>query len=147
MEKIRVLIVEPNKEPYQARIKKGLEEKQKIVGGLIEFVELEHNVDLICNEEGKILNLEMNRVIENDIICGTFIIAGQHEGETISLSRKQIKKYKRVFKLKTDKAIIKFLGQEEINSVDLLEFNLIGVEKLKGFLVLDEEIEKIEGRI
>lgn len=147
MEKIRVLIVEPNKEPYQARIKKGLEEKQKIVGGLIEFVELEHNVDLICNEEGKILNLEMNRVIENDIICGTFIIAGQHEGETISLSRKQIKKYKRVFKLGTDKAIIKFLEQEKINSVDLLELNLIGVEKLKGFLVLDEEIEKIEGRI
>lgn len=145
MEKIRVLIVEPNKEPYQAKIKKGLEEKQKIVGGLIEFVELEHNVDLICNDEGKILNLEMNRVIQNDIICGTFIIAGQHEGETISLSKKQIEKYKKVFQLKPDKPIIEFLKQEKINSTDLLGLNLIGVEKLKGFLVSDEEIEEMEG--
>lgn len=105
MEKIRVLIVEPNKEPYQARIKKGLEEKQKIVGGLIEFVELEHNVDLICNEEGKLLNLPLNRQIGNDIIAGTFFIAGQHYGETISLSRKQIKKYKKIFSLDKCKPI------------------------------------------
>ena len=52
MSKIRVLIVEPNKEPRQVRIEHTLKNLQKIVGGLIEFVELEHNVDLICNEEG-----------------------------------------------------------------------------------------------
>lgn len=44
---------------------------QKVVGGLIEIVELEYDVDLICNEEGKIYNLPMNRVIKNDIIAGT----------------------------------------------------------------------------
>ena len=60
MSKIRVLIVEPNKEPRQVRIEHTLKNLQKIVGGLIEFVELEHNVDLICNEEGKLLNLELD---------------------------------------------------------------------------------------
>ena len=132
MDKIRVLIVEPNREPYQARIEKGLEEKQKIVGGLIEFVELEHNVDLICNDEGKILNFEMNRVIQNDVICGTFIIAGQHEGETISLSKKQLKKYKEEFRLCNDKRAIDLLRISLKNSSELLELNLIGIEKLKS---------------
>ena len=106
MSKIRVLIVEPNKEPRQVRIEHTLKNLQKIVGGLIEFVELEHNVDLICNEEGKLLNLEFNRVVTNDVIVGTFIIVGQNKGETISLSRKQIRKYKKEFRLKNDEGVI-----------------------------------------
>ena len=65
--KIRVLIVEPRKEPYVKEIEDTLEEKQKIVGGLIDFIELEDDVDLIFNEESKINNLEMNRIITNDI--------------------------------------------------------------------------------
>lgn len=44
---------------------------------LIEFVELENDIDLIFNEEGKMYNLPMNRIIKNDVVCGTFIIAGQ----------------------------------------------------------------------
>ena len=44
MNKIRVL-----------KIENTLRSLQSIVRGLIEFVELEHNVNLICNEEGKIM--------------------------------------------------------------------------------------------
>ena len=142
MNKIRILVVEPNKEPYQKRIPHTLAEMQKIVGGLIEFVELEYNVDLICNEEGKIYNLPFNRAIPNDIIAGTFFIAGQYKGETISLSRKQIKKYKKIFRLKNDEGVIGFCKQYIKNSNELLSLNLIGVEELKGVLVLDEDIPK-----
>lgn len=49
MNKIRVLIVEPDKESYKKNIAHTLKDMQKVVGGLIEFVELEYNVDLICN--------------------------------------------------------------------------------------------------
>lgn len=105
MSKIRILVVEPYKAPYQIRVEHTLKNLQKVVGGLIEFVELEHNVDLICNEEGKLLSLPLNRPIRNDIIAGTFFIAGQHYGETISLSRKQIKKYKKIFSLDKCKPI------------------------------------------
>lgn len=142
VEKIRILVVEPNKEPYQIRIEHTLENLQKLVGGLIEIVELEHNVDLICNEEGKIYNLPFNRVIRNDIIVGTFIITGQHKGDTISLSRKQIKKYKKIFRLKNDDGIIEFCRQQIKNSSELLNLNLLGVEKLKGFIVLDRDVPK-----
>lgn len=129
--KIRILVIEPNKEPYQLKIEHKLENLQQVVGGLIEFVELEHNIDLICNEEGKIYNLEMNRVITNDVICGTFFIAGQHQGETISLSKQQITKYKQIFRLKNDKMVIELLKQKFENSYNLLNYNLTGVEKLK----------------
>ena len=129
--KIRVIIVEPNKEPYTAKIKNTLEEKQNIVGGLIEFCELEHNVDLIFNEESKILNLDFNRIIKNDIVCGTFIISGQKNGYSISLSRKQVQKYKKEFALKKHKLAIDFLKTTLVNSSKLLNLNLAGVEKLK----------------
>lgn len=105
MSKIRVLIVEPNKEPRQMKIEHTLENLQNIVDGIIEYVELDHHTDIICNEEGKILNMELNRRLGNDIIAGTFIIAGQHYGETISLSRKQIKQYKEMFRLSKHRVI------------------------------------------
>lgn len=142
VEKIKILIVEPTLDPYVKEIENTLEKKQKIVGGLIEFVELEDDIDLICNEKGKIYNLPMNRIIKNDIICGTFIITGQHKGDTISLSRKQIKKYKKIFRLKNDDGIIKFCRQQIKNSSELLNLNLLGVEKLKGFIVLDRDVPK-----
>ena len=103
MSKIRILVVEPSKEPKQIKVEHTLENLQKIVGGFIEYVELDYNTDIICNEEGKLLGLELNRKLGNDIIAGTFLIVGQHNGETISLSRKQIKKYKEMFLLLNSK--------------------------------------------
>ena len=105
MSKIRILVVEPNKEPKQIKAEHTLENLQKLVGGLIEYVELDYNTDLICNEEGKLLGLELNRKLENDIVAGTFFIVGQHNGETISLSKKQIKKYREMFRLDNNKEI------------------------------------------
>ena len=124
MNKIRILVVAPDKEPKQIKIEHTLKNLQEIVGGLIEIVELEHNVDIICNEEGKILNLELNRVVGADVIAGTFIIAGQHLGDTISLSRKQIKKYKKVFRLEKDRAIIERL-RATARSSDLIRYGVI----------------------
>lgn len=122
--KIRILVVAPTKEPKQIKIEHTLKNLQEIVGGLIECVELEHNVDLICNEEGKINNLELNRVVGTDVIAGTFIVAGYHLGNTISLSKKQIKKYKNIFKLEKDRAIIERL-KSTFRSSDLIRCGII----------------------
>lgn len=130
MEKIKILIVEPMMDPYIKEIVNTLEEKQKIVGGLIQFVELEDSVDLILNEEGKTLNLEMNRIITNDIVCGNFFIAGQRNGESISLTEKQIQKYKAFFKLRKHTIPISLLKNKYQESNKLLEYDLTGVEKL-----------------
>lgn len=139
MDKIKVLIVEPIRDPYIKEISNTLEEKQKIVGGLIQKTELENNVDLIYNEESKILNLEMNRIVKNDVVCGTFIIAGQKNGEYISLTEKQIQKYKRYFKLRNHTIPISLLKNKYKESSKLLEYSLIGVEKLLNLNKFYEE--------
>ena len=130
VEKIKILIVEPTLDPYVKEVENTLEKKQKIVGGLIEFVELEDDIDLICNEKGKIYNLPMNRIIKNDIICGTFIIAGQKNGESISLKDEQIKKYKSYFKLRNHTIQITLLKNKYKQSSELLDYDLSGIEKL-----------------
>ena len=100
MEKnIKVLVVEPNKLPYEKVIKNKLEEKQKIVNGLIEYVSLDNNALLVCNEEGKILGYEPNRILGRDVIAGTFFIVGDKSGtgEDISLNESQIERFKEQF--------------------------------------------------
>lgn len=129
MSKIRVLIVEPNKEPYVKIIENTLKNLQEIVGGLIEIVELNYNVNIICNEEGKMTGLPLNRVIKYDVIVGTFIITGQYNGETISLSKQQISKCKKIFSLAKHQRYINFLKQNIRNEKFLNDVDKLGIEK------------------
>lgn len=97
---IKVLVVEPNKEPREEMIHNRLKDKQHIVGGLIEYVSIpdDENTLIICNEEGKLLGLPPNRQIGNDIIAGTFFIVGDNDtGEDRSLTDEQINHYKDYF--------------------------------------------------
>lgn len=78
---IKVLVVEPNNKPYIAIIENNLESLQAMVGGMIEEVSLTETASMICNEEGKLLNLPANRRLGNDVIAGRFIVVGVDEGE------------------------------------------------------------------
>ena len=81
--KISVLLVEPNKYPKMIEIDDTLEAMQEVVGGDIEeYMPFEDEVAIICNEEGKVNGLTLNRAVykENsremlDIICGKFFVA------------------------------------------------------------------------
>ncbi len=96
--KIKVLMVEPKKLPYIAEIDNNLNSQQKIIGGKLEEVCLEPGVVLICNKEDKLIKLEGNRAIGNDIIVDNFFIAGvNEEGNFISLTREQIQEYMQKF--------------------------------------------------
>lgn len=129
---IKVLVVEPNKEPYIKEIESSLESLQYIVGGLIEYINLENNVDLICNEEGKINNLPFNRSIGNDIIAGTFIIAGVNlrNGETISIPKDKVNKYTKLFSLANHNNIINYLNAEFMDSSNLAYMKFLDIEDL-----------------
>lgn len=129
MNKIRVLIVEPNKESYQIRIEHTLKNLQEIVGGYIEILQLDYNTDLVCNDEGKINRLPLNRFVDYDIIAGTFIIVGHKDSETISLSRKQIKKYKEVFRLNTHQKYMSYLFNNSRDEQFLKEVDKYGLLK------------------
>ena len=131
---IEVLVVEPNKEPYVKEVKNTLESLQDTVGGLIEYINVEDNVDLICNEEGKMNNLPFNRSIGNDVIAGTFIIAGVNlnTGETISIPKDKTKKYMSIFSLANHKKTIEYLNAEFIESSNLAYMKFIDIEDLNS---------------
>lgn len=79
----------------------------------------------------------MNRIIKNAIICGTVIIAGQKNGETISLTDNQIRKYKSYFKLGNHTIPIALLKNKYKESSNLLDYDLTGIEKLLKLMLLE----------
>lgn len=123
--KIKALIVEPDKLPYEKIISNTLRDKQQIVDGYIEYVRLldDDSVVLICNEEDKINGSKYNRDIGYDIIAGTFIIVRENpdDGEDRSLTDEQIEKYKERFNEESiEKTIQKILSIKMYkNAVDL----------------------------
>ncbi|MGE4486056.1 MAG: DUF3846 domain-containing protein [Oscillospiraceae bacterium] len=96
---MNVLIIEPGKVPREAEIGNGLEALQKVVGGYIEATyPYDDPVAIVCNEEGKLNGLPLNRRIEDyDIIAGTFFICGLCEGDFDSLPPDLMAKYKNKF--------------------------------------------------
>ncbi len=106
MKEIRILRVEPGKNPEVIEIENTLEELQAQVGGDIQDVyPFEDEVCLICNEEGKIQNLPLNRLLRGpdgvpyDIIAGTFLISGLTEDDFGSLPDELIRKYTEMFRI------------------------------------------------
>ena len=101
---ITVLMIEPGRHPKVTTIMDDLDSLQKAVSigadyqGLIEFVCLGNGDCIMCNEEGKLIGLEGNRRLGNDILVGVFYIMGENdEGELISLSEEKIKYYTSLF--------------------------------------------------
>ncbi len=98
LSKIKVLVVEPQSKPYIAIIDNDLESLQAMVGGNIELVSLSDSADMICSEEGKLMNLPANRRFGNDVIAGRFIIVGSDGSEHFtSISQEDIKTYSQQF--------------------------------------------------
>lgn len=93
--KIRILYKEVGKEPQIMFIDNTLEAKQKLVGGLIEVVPYD-DVLIICNEEGKILNMPPNLVFEYDYIAGNcFVIGDDYKNADFkSLTDEEILRYR-----------------------------------------------------
>lgn len=93
--KIRILYKEVGKEPQIMFIDNTLEAKQKLVGGLIEVVPYE-DVLIICNEEGKLLNMPPNLVFEYDYIAGNcFVIGDDYKNADFkSLTDEEILRYR-----------------------------------------------------
>ena len=100
---MKVLVVEPQK-PCRVQEIESLPDMQQLVGGDIEAVyPFQEPVALVCNSEGKLLGLPMNRPLLDkdylpyDIIRGTFFVVGLGQEEFISLTDEQIQRYKSLY--------------------------------------------------
>ena len=100
---ITVVMVEPGKYPKVTKVttlKNDLDSLQKAVSigadyqGLIEILGIDDGVCLLCNEEGKLIGLDLNRSIGYDVISGVFYIVGEdNHGNLTSLSEELQAKY------------------------------------------------------
>lgn len=118
LSKIKVLVVEPQAKPFVAIIDNDLESLQTMVGGNIELVSLSNTAEIICNEEGKLMNLPANRRLGNDIITGRFIIIGDDGGEHFtSLTHEDIQDFSERF------SEIEMIDQSEVQNAIIHEIN------------------------
>lgn len=98
--KIPVIICKPMNEAILTCIEPSLDSLQRIVGGNIEIISLPQypDVDIVCNEEGKVNKLRLNRAIYHkgdivDIVAGNMIIMGVDiEGNYHAMDIKTIEK-------------------------------------------------------
>ena len=103
--KIRVVLLEPGKIARITEIGTKLEDMQAVVGGCIEAVyPFEENVCIVCNEEGKINGLPLNRAMRDDsgavydAIAGTAFLCDCSGERFGSLSEEQCRRYQRQFR-------------------------------------------------
>lgn len=109
---IRVLVVAPLQKPVIKMIENTLEAQQEIVEGDIEYINIEDDAVLVCNEEGKLMNLQANRRVGYDVIAGIFFIAHDDGSEYLkSLTDEQIEKYMERFNE------IEHIGQEALQII------------------------------
>ena len=109
-EKIKVLALIPMGLPKEIELDNTLEAMQKFVGGLIECITLNDTgseIALVCNDEGKLLGLPLNRCLHledsgaiYDVIAGTFFLcAAPPDSEHFeSLTEEQLARYTERFR-------------------------------------------------
>ena len=103
--KIKVVLLEPGKIARAAEIEASLENMQRIVGGYIEaYYPFEEQVCIVCNDEGKINGMPLNRAIYGedkemlDIIAGPAFICDCRGEDFGSLSDEQTARFIKQFK-------------------------------------------------
>ena len=102
---MNVLVIEPMKKPYMKEIDEGLKSLQSEVDGSIEVVYPfeDEEVGLICNEEGKLNGMPLNRALYDetgemyDILAGKFLVVGLSGDSFCSLTPEQQEKFTKMY--------------------------------------------------
>lgn len=104
---MKALLIKPWSPPEVVDIKNDLDDLQEAVGGDIEVVTpYDEEVAIVCNENGKILDLPPNRMLKDrngvayDVLCGDFLVVGLNWGtnDFCDLTDEQIQKYSEMFR-------------------------------------------------
>ena len=98
------LLVKPNEYPQKVTIGAELKDLQEAVGGTITATyPFTDPVAIVCNDEGKLLGLPMNRALRDehgqtyDVLTGNFLVVGLGKEDFASLSPELAQKYEQYF--------------------------------------------------
>ena len=101
---LTVLVVAPGEKPSVVTIPAGLDSLYNQVGEPIQAIyPFEEPVGIVCNDNGKINGMQLNRALRDDensiydIVSGTFLVVGLGEEDFCSLTLEQIEKYSEHF--------------------------------------------------
>ena len=104
IDKIRVLVIEPEKKPYTKFIDNTLKSLQNEVGGCIQAIYPWNDLAaIVADDEGKLKDKPFNRALLDedgriyDIISGSFLIVGLAEESFCSLTDEQAEKFAKLF--------------------------------------------------
>ena len=118
--KIRALEIKPMEHPTVCYIEPTMKAFRQAVGadvlehGKVEAKRLSKHVYALFNKDRFLANLEPNRQICDDIICGTmYIVAVDEDGFLVPLSEEQMAKY-----------ALLFYDTEEFEEIDVAEANI-----------------------
>ena len=97
---MQVLIVRPGEYAERVKIDGSLKSMQDIVEGMIEVVyPWEERVALVCNDEGLLEGLPLNRYVPEmgQPIAGTFFVCGFSDDQLTGLTDEQLARFGRMF--------------------------------------------------
>ena len=101
---LSVLKIAPGQHPQQVEIDNDLKALQQAVGGTIAAVyPFADPVAIICNDEGKLMGLPLNRALRDengqtyDVLTGNFLVVGLGKEDFASLSPELAQKYEEEF--------------------------------------------------
>lgn len=90
---MQVIYFEVGEEPRTLEVENKLEDLQELVGGWLEAFPLMDGLLLICNEEGKLIGLPLNRVMDGEPIAGNFFLCRSDGEDFASVTDDDIEKY------------------------------------------------------
>ena len=90
---LRILYVEPGRQPFVSEVGRDLLSMQKAVLGPIETIYNRDGTVLLCNNEGKLIGMEGNRHVGDDVIAGPFLLVGDNGKSLRSLTNAEVDRY------------------------------------------------------
>ena len=99
--KIKVLLIMPEREVQTVKIPWSSKFIKALIGNELLKIRLDNNIMLIANKDADLT--EFNRAVGENIILGTFIVVATKNKHRVSMTKKEIRKYTNIFKLRRHK--------------------------------------------
>ena len=88
----------PNREVQTVKIPRNIKFISALIGNELLRIKINQNTIIIANKNANVI--EANRLFKSNIIYGTFIVVSIRNKRRITMSRREIRKYTNMFKLK-----------------------------------------------
>lgn len=93
---MKIVLKKVNQDPEVMEIAPNLKVYQNLVGGLIDCMDIENDISIVFDDEGKLKGKDINLIVSKgawtDFIVGDLFFIGidKEEGEFVSLTDEQI---------------------------------------------------------